>query len=624
MRRTRLTFLSLAIVPFLAACSGIPKGTTTTNSVTVTVSPGTMTLETFEKQTFSATITGSSNSAVTWQVNGVTGGSTTTGGITSAGVYSAPHYLSSSIIPSNGAATTVTITAIAQANAAASGSATVTLVPPQQAAQTGAIELGTSGGNIHASSTSGNTITCCGGTLGSLLKRNGSFFILSNNHVMADSDTASATDAIIQPALIDTGTCTSTGTSTVANLTQWFNLESNASNPVDAAISQIVSGKVDTSGKILLLGSTTDANGIPTAGQPLQGSGKIAGIGDAVAKSGRSSGLTCSTVEMVNAAFSVSYQKGCGTGTSFSVAYTNQISIVGGEFSTEGDSGSLIVEQADANPVALLFAGSDTDTVANPIGDVLQAMADKNTGTVPFVVGYTTTLPAGHAPVVAGCTIAGPTSATSTLPTAAISQELKQLAVAARDSHSKELLGLPGVQGIGVGASLDHSGQPAVLLFVSPGTLHSALPTQIDGIRTRIVETSNESSHGVLSEQETVALAPGQATFAVSSLSSAELSRAKGVHTARVDEWMKQPGVQGFGITSSADSTGEAALMIYLIRGVAHNPIPAVIDGVRTRVRESSRIHAGFSHSPSRPGCSVPAVIKADQAKIAATIPPAK
>src|SRR5256885_12841552 len=60
---------------------------------------------------------------------------------------------------------------------------------------------------------------------------------------------------------------------------------------------------------------------------------------------------------------------------------------------------------------------------------------------------------------------------------------------------------------------------------------------------------------------------------------------------------MKRPEVQGFGITSSADAPGEAAVAIFLIRGVAHDSVPPVIDGVRTRVRESSPFRAGFSRS---------------------------
>jgi hypothetical protein len=70
---------------------------------------------------------------------------------------------------------------------------------------------------------------------------------------------------------------------------------------------------------------------------------------------------------------------------------------------------------------------------------------------------------------------------------------------------------------------------------------------------------------------------------------------------------MSQPGVQGVGITSSLDAPGEAALMIFLVRGVAHNPVPLVIDGLRTRVRESSRFTAGAGDFRSRGSCTVPA-----------------
>jgi hypothetical protein len=500
----------------------------------------------------------------------------------------------------------VTITAVSQASAAASGTATVTLTTQGESAQSGAVELGSSGGNIHASSQSGNKITCCGGTLGALLDRNAAFFILSNNHVLADSDAGTIGsggtlgDAIIQPGLIDTGTCTSTGAATVANLSQFFMLEGNPPNPVDAAIAQIVAGKVDTTGNILLLGTGVDANGVPLPGAPMAGSGILASMNDPVAKSGRSSGLTCSTVGSVSAAFSVQYQKGCGTGTMFTAQYRNQISVNGGTFSAEGDSGSLIVRQDTANPVALLFAASTTDTVANPIGDVLSAMADQSNH-VPTVVG-------GAAHQVFGCTLPGASNAITTLPTVAVAQQAMQTAVAARDTNAAKLLGLAGVRGVGVGASLDHQGQPALLLFVDPGTPRGGLPVQVDGVRTRIVENPGESARGILSEQESRPLATQEATYAVTSLSPAEMTRAKGVHSAHVEEWMKKAGVQGFGITSSADSPGESALMIFLIQGAEHELIPPVIDGVRTRVRESSRIQAGYINAQPRPACTVPVV----------------
>jgi hypothetical protein len=92
------------------------------------------------------------------------------------------------------------------------------------------------------------------------------------------------------------------------------------------------------------------------------------------------------------------------------------------------------------------------------------------------------------------------------------------------------------------------------------------------------------------------------------------MERASAVHTAHVDELMKEPGVQGVGITSSADAPGEAALMIYLIRGEKHNAIPAVIDGVRTRVRETSRFTAGRHGQEPQKGCKVPAALPAETA----------
>jgi hypothetical protein len=595
MRRLQLFVQSIVFLPILAACSGVPKGTVNKQNVTVTVAPAAPTLSTFGKQTFTQVVTGTTSNAVTWQVNGVTGGGVATGTISTSGAYSAPHFISRSILPANRSKpVTVTITAISQADPAASGTATITFVTQGQAAQTGAIELGTSGSNIHASSVSGNTISCCGGTLGSLVARNGTNYILSNNHVLANSDSATVGDAIIQPGLVDNpapNTCMSTGTTTVANLSQFFTLEGNPPNPVDAAIAQIVSGKVDTSGNILLLGATADANGVPVAGSPHAGSGVSATVGTPVAKSGRSSGLTCSTIETTPATFSVNYSKTCGGSTSFTVMYSNQVGVSGGNFSQDGDSGSLIVTQNSADPVALLFAGSDTDTVGNPIGDVLLALADSSNH-VPTIVG-------GAAHQVIGCSLPGPNSVQKTVPSVTLADAEMQAAVAARDTEAAKLLAIAGVRGVGVGPSLDDAGKAAVLIFVTPGTVHNTLPVQLDGVRT-----TSESARGILNADDTQSLAPQQATFAVTSLSAEEAARAKAAHSANVAAWMKQPGVQGFGVTSSADSPGEAALMIFLIRGMAHNAIPPVIEGVRTRVRESSRFHAGLDGLRPGGGCA--------------------
>jgi hypothetical protein len=85
------------------------------------------------------------------------------------------------------------------------------------------------------------------------------------------------------------------------------------------------------------------------------------------------------------------------------------------------------------------------------------------------------------------------------------------------------------------------------------------------------------------------------------------MARAKVVQAAHQVELLKQPGVQGVGITSSVDSPGEAALLIYLTRGVEHGAIPQVIDNLRTRVREGDRFRADYGGAHPKRGCSVPA-----------------
>src|SRR6266478_8827635 len=253
----------------------------------VSVSPSAATVPDFGTQQFAASVNGSPTTAVTWQVNGVVGGSLADGFISTSGLYFAPSGVPTKSDGKGGSVTTtVTVSAVSQANSSASGSATVTIQPGNQNAQSGAIELGTSGGNANDSSTntSTHTITCCSGTLGSLVTRGGTQYVLSNTHILESSDIAQIGDPIIQPGLIDTSTCTPSGARTMANLSAFYNLETGAAPKIDAAIAQIVSGNVDTSGNILYLGATADANGVPVPGAPHAGSGVAATLAMPVAK----------------------------------------------------------------------------------------------------------------------------------------------------------------------------------------------------------------------------------------------------------------------------------------------------------------------------------------------------
>jgi hypothetical protein len=581
----------------------------TGSSVSVVISPAFAQVQTFGTLQFSATVTGNANTTVTWKVNGVTGGGPVTGAISATGFFTAPNSVPVQNAGNNSGQTTeVVVTATSQADVTASDSVLVTIFPPQQKQQLAPTPLGVSGGNAKATSTSGGVTTCCSGTLGALVSRGGNIYILSNNHVIANSDTGTTGavnvgDPITQPGLVDNNCAVPP---TVGTLSQFFSLENGPAPKIDAALALINPSAVDSTGAILQLGGTNIGNQ-PADGPPASGPGVAPSVGMLVAKSGRSTGLTCSSIIATNITASVQYQKGCGTGSTFNVSFTNQVDIQNAGFTAEGDSGSLIVTQNSADPVALFFAGSATEALANPIPDVLSGLADPNTHEQPVLVG---TSP--HQ--VAACSLPGPQAAMGirlAMQKTQASAEALQEALAVRDAHSSELLGYPQVQAVGVGSSYDNSSEPAILLFVTRGQRRSNLPAQIEGIRTRIVEGDVFSQHGAVSAVESAALEEtGVPPRLVYPIAEAEMARAKIVHTVHADDLMKKAGVQGVGIGSSADAPGEAALVIFLIRGVAHEPIPPVIDGLRTRVRESSRFRAGFGYAPAQSGCSMPATRK--------------
>jgi len=604
MRRSRSYLICMLLLPLLSACSG-PKTGQGGGPIAVNVTPAAPSVSIFATQQFSVSVTGTTNTAVTWQVNGVTGGTQATGFISSTGLFLAPGEVpvksdgSGSVAP-----TTVMVTAVSVANASASGSATVTVnATPNQSAQSGAVKLGTSGGN--STDKTGNK--CCSGTLGSLVVRNGTQYILSNNHVLAKSDFATIGDAVNQPGLVDApATCVVGGTRTAANLSEFFNLQTGPLPKVDAAIAQVVNGSVDATGSILLLGGT-QTNGVPDPAPPAAGNGVTAAQAQGaphnglVAKVGRTTGLTCASILAVNVSTSITYTQNCdGTGTSFPVSYTDMVQVTGGQFGAPGDSGSLIVTQDTAEAVALLVGGNDQDAVGNAITDVL-GFFTTNGGSATTIVGGST-----HA--VIGCTLpTKPASLVKTMAAPALAAETLQNATNVRDAHGPELMAHPEVQAVGIGPSYDNPAEATIVFFVTKGQPRIDLPQQVDGVRTRIVENDLFAARGLVSATESAALeqsaAPPQVTYPIS---QTEVARAKAVQAAHLAELLKQQGVQGVGITSSVDSPGEAALMIYFLRGVERAAVPAVIDGLRTRMREGSPFRADFGGTHPRRGCAVP------------------
>jgi hypothetical protein len=110
-----------------------------TPTVTVVVSPATATVQIGQAQTFAATVANTANTAVTWSVDGVVGGSATLGTVSGAGVYTAPTTV--------GTLSSVTVTAAWDGDATITGSARVTLTPVA-AQPTGSSGGGGGGGGV--------------------------------------------------------------------------------------------------------------------------------------------------------------------------------------------------------------------------------------------------------------------------------------------------------------------------------------------------------------------------------------------------------------------------------------------------------------------------------------------
>jgi hypothetical protein len=247
------------------------------------------------------------------------------------------------------------------------------------------------------------------GTLGAIVtdRTTGEKLILSNNHVLANSNDALVGDAILQPGTADGG---QNPADVIAKLERFVRLTytDDPAKPVPGPTPG-GSGGCDIVNIIIaitnaiasLLGSgrrmTSTAAGSPQAApvpaaaavpdndvdcalaKPINpnnftgeilGIGKISGtkpvtLGQKLRKTGRTSGYTEGTVSLLNATISVAYG-------SHTARFVGQV--VASPMSQGGDSGSLIVDGTENKAVGLLFAGSNLSTIFTPIDKVLDAL----------------------------------------------------------------------------------------------------------------------------------------------------------------------------------------------------------------------------------------------------------
>ena len=319
--------------------------------------------------------------------------------------------------------------------------------------------FGVSGGNVKDISRR----FCCSGTLGALLTAaNGNQYILSNNHVLGLADQATAGDDVSQPGLIDNNCNVAT---VVADFTTAVPLSQN----VDAAIAQLRPGTMNSNGAIEDVGVPSSATVSPS-------------VGMAVVKSGRTTGFTSGTISSINTSVSIRYPKECGANGGTARTFTGQVVISSSTFSAGGDSGSLILtNNSSHNPVALLFAGSSTTTIGNPINEVISKLSQRLGRTLSFV---------GSGGATAATTF-NTSSALQPYTPGRSQVELPEQAVLhaseVLEQHRDRLMNTPLVLGVGVGRSDENDTDAAIVIYVDKATgARPFLPKSLDGVKVRV------------------------------------------------------------------------------------------------------------------------------------------
>jgi hypothetical protein len=261
------------------------------------------------------------------------------------------------------------------------------------------------------------------GTLGTIVRDRdtGQLMMLSNNHVMANSNDAQVGDAILQPGPTDHG---QNPADMVARLERWVALR-YVGDPLDptptppppdpgtpptnnsgcdivdvlVSVSNAVARAVGSEKQLAARTTVPDAQivadpvmaqqtipnnrvdaAVATLIEPDMFSGEILSIGQVqgiaeatlgmrVRKSGRTTGYTEGIINLVNATVDVAYATDAGTKTA---RFTGQV--LTNSMSAGGDSGSLVLAADAPNAVGLLFAGSTVSTIFTPIQAVLDAL----------------------------------------------------------------------------------------------------------------------------------------------------------------------------------------------------------------------------------------------------------
>jgi len=305
------------------------------------------------------------------------------------------------------------------------------------------------------------------GTIGArVVDGAGNVYILSNNHVLANNNGASVGDAIYQPGTFDGGTAADQ----VASLARFKPIDfAGGANPIDAAIASTTTAAVGN--------ATPTDDGYGTMSAQLYGDAGGDGMFDDVTsllglrvqKYGRTTKLTKGAITGINGTVTVCYEVVFIFCTK-SARFTDQLIIDAAGFSGGGDSGSLIVtDDGTSRPVALLFAGSSTQTIANRIDLVLSYFGVTIDGGVAPPPTPLTDVTISSVTTVGPITQGGSASVVVTVRNIG-NQPVGAFDVALQESPDNGTFAPQSVSGLTAGAS-------ATLTFTWPTTLATTLGT---------------------------------------------------------------------------------------------------------------------------------------------------
>ena len=252
-------FMALETGCGVAGSSSIHSSTaSSSSSLTVSVLPVAVTLQTGLQQQFTASVSGTSNVAMTWWVNGIQGGNSSVGTISNSGLYIAP-----SAVPTG--AVTVTAQSVADTSKSASATVTVTTQPtpiavsisPMQAAlQAGLTQQFTA--SVSGTSNTGVIWTASGGTISSsgLYKApstSGNYTVKATS--VADTTTsATATISVTTTAAAVSVTISPATATVAAGNTQQFS--ATVSGTTNTSVNWLVNGTAGGGSTVGTISST--------------------------------------------------------------------------------------------------------------------------------------------------------------------------------------------------------------------------------------------------------------------------------------------------------------------------------------------------------------------------------